>query len=90
MREQDNLGRGTAVNDGEPRHGGIDGDPVGAKIATVDAPTSQYRSDIGIMSHMARVSAIDANTVEPRSDMAADDAGCSHIDFIGYGQAERK
>lgn len=35
MREQDNLGRGTAVNNGEPRHGGIDRDPIGAKIATV-------------------------------------------------------
>lgn len=39
---------------------------------------------------MASVTAIDANTVEPRSDTATDDAGCSHIDFIGYGQAERK
>lgn len=39
---------------------------------------------------MARVSAIDANTVEPRSDTATDDTDCSHIDFIGYGQAERK
>ena len=39
---------------------------------------------------MARVSAIDANTVEPRSDAATDYTDCSHIDFIGCGQAERK
>ena len=42
------------------------------------------------MSRMARVSAIEANTVEPRPDTATDDTGCSHVDFIGYGQAERR